>query len=74
MGPGGQWVPAENIYPGIEAAADHECRQQLGNGSKKCDLYLKGFNAHMGSGAKVRISYDCLAGSSDFDIGEKLIN
>ncbi|KAL9963331.1 hypothetical protein ACROYT_G032523 [Oculina patagonica] len=67
MSPGGQWTPAEKIHPGIEATADQECRKQLGNESRKCDLYLKGFNVYLHSGAKVVISYDCLADSNEFD-------
>lgn len=69
LGPGGQWTPAETEYPGIEAAADHECRQQQGHELRKCDLYLKDFNVHLHSGAKIAISYDCFTDSGDFDTG-----
>ena len=69
LSPGGQWTPAENKYPGIEAAADQECRQQLGHGLLKCDLYLNDFNVNLHSGAKISISYDCFADSGDFDTG-----
>ena len=70
LSPGGRWTPAENTYPGIEAAADQECRQQQGNEMRKCDLYLKDFNVHLHSGAKLAISYDCFADTNDFDTGK----
>lgn len=67
LSPGGQWTPAENTYPGIEAAADQECRQQQSYKMRKCDLYLRDFNVHLYSGTKLAITYDCLADSDDFD-------
>lgn len=70
LSPGGQWTPAENTYPGIEAAADQECRQQQSYEMWKCDLYLRDFNVHLYSGTKLAITYDCLADSDDFDTGE----
>ena len=70
LSPAGQWTPAENTFPGIEAAADQECRQQQGNGMRKCDVYLKDLNVHLHSGAKLAISYDCFAENDDFDMGE----
>ena len=66
----GQWTPAENTYPGIEAAADQECRQQQGNRLRKCDVYLKDFNVHLHSGAELAIGYDCFAENDDFDMGK----
>ena len=70
LSPGGQWTPAENTYPGIEAAADQECRQQQENEMRKCDLYLKDLNVHLHSEAKLAISYDCFADNNDFDTGK----
>ncbi|XP_020621096.1 uncharacterized protein LOC110058779 [Orbicella faveolata] len=67
LSPCGQWTPAENTYPGIETAADQECRQQQENEMRKCDLYLKDLNVHLHSGAKLAISYDCFADNNDFD-------
>jgi len=56
LSPGDQWTPAENTYSEIEAVADQECRQQQGNEMRKCDLYLRDFNVHLHSGAKLAIS------------------
>lgn len=70
LSPSGQWTPAENTYPGIEDAADQECRQQQSYEMLKCDLYLKDFNVHLHSGTKLAITYGCLADSDDFHTGE----
>ena len=66
ISPSGQWTPAENTYPGIEAAAGQECRQQQSYEMHKCHLYLKDFNIHL----HLAITYDCLADSDDLDTGE----
>ena len=50
LNPSDQLTPAENTYPGIEAAADEECRQQQSYEMERCDLYLKDFNVHLHPG------------------------
>ena len=70
LSPGGQWTAAESTYPGIEAAAGQECRRQQGDEKRKCDLYLRDFNVHLHSGAKLAISYDCFADNDDFNSGK----
>ena len=67
MSPNGQWTPAEDAYPEIEAAADQECREQLPHGLGKCDIYVKGFDLQLHSGAKLAVSYECLANNSNVD-------
>ena len=59
----GQYSPAENVFPGIEVAAETECRQQMPNDLRKCDLYLTPYDVSAHS-TEIVILYNCLANES----------